>query len=759
MRNLLIALSIFVCVGSAEQAMAAPRQILSTIVIEGNQRVERETILSYVGMRQGLAFGRYDVDRALKALFATGFFADVEMVPQPQGDGKAQLLIKVKENPVISQIAFEGNKRLDDETLEKEIELRSRSVFSRTKAQNDAKRLVQVYRRNGRYSATVEPEIIELDSNRLNLVFQIDEGPETLVKRIRFIGNNVFSDQALRKVVKTEEETWWNPFSSNEKYDPDRLQYDQELLRRFYVSQGYADFQVKSAIAELSPSGNGFYLTITVDEGEKYQFGDVNVQTALSGSEKVDLKPAVTTRKGETYNADQVEDTIEGMVTRLGDEGFAFVDVNPRFKRDPVKKIVDVDYAVNQGPKVYVERININGNSRTLDEVIRREFRFAEGDSYSTSKLNRTEQRLNNLGFFEKVNITQERGSAPDQTVVNVDVAEQSTGEISLGAGFSTVDGPLANFGITENNLLGRGQQLRFNTMIAARRQQYDIGFTEPYFLGREMSAGFDLFKTTQDFSRESAFDRSSNGGALRLGYTLGEHLQHDMYYRFEDVTIDNINANASRFIRDQAGNNTTSLVGQAFTWDHRNNRFETTDGWYLRLSQEVAGLGGNSKFIRHELKAANYFPIAPEWTFQLSALAGNVSGLNWDVRINERFFIGLRQMRGFQVGGIGPRDRATNDGLGGKNYYVGTAELQFPLGLPNDLGISGAAFMDAGNLWGLDQSDPGIVDANTPRVSAGLGLAWKSPFGPIRLDFAQAIVKEKEDVTQLFNVNFGTRF
>lgn len=758
MRNILVLFTFLF--GFALQAHAETRQVLSNVIIEGNQRVERETILSYVGLRQGLEFGRYEVDQALKSLFATGFFADVELTPQPKGDGTANLLVKIKENPIISQIAFEGNKRLDDETLQKEIELRSRSVFSRTKAQNDAKRLVQVYRRNGRYSATVEPQIIELGDNRLNLVFQISEGPETLVKRIRFIGNSVFSDQALQKVVKTEEETWWNPFSSNEKYDPERLQYDQELLRRFYVSQGYADFQVKSAIAELSPSNTGFYLTFTVDEGEKYNFGDVNVKTALGGSEKVDLKPAVTTKKGETYNAEQVEDSIEGMVTTLGDKAFAFVDINPKFKRDPVKKVIDVDYAVNQGPKVFVERININGNSRTLDEVLRREFRFAEGDSYSTSKLTRTEARLKNLGFFEKVDVTQERGSTPDQTVVNVNVAEQSTGEISLGAGYSTVDGPLADFGITENNLLGRGQQLRFHSLIAARRQQYDIGFTEPYFLGREMSAGFDLFKTAQDFSRESSFNRESTGGALRMGYTLGEHLQHDLYYRFEDVTINDIDANASRFIKDQAGQNTTSLIGQSLTWDHRNNRFEPTEGWYLKLNQEVAGLGGDSKFYRHELKAAKYFPIAPEWTFQLAALGGNVTG--WgdeDVRINERFFIGMKQLRGFQVGGIGPRDRVTTDGLGGNSYYAGSAELSFPLGLPNDLGITGAAFVDVGNLWSLDQQDPGIVDSNTPRVSTGLGLAWKSPFGPIRLDFAKAIVKEDEDVTQIFNVNFGTRF
>lgn len=739
--------------------VAAEDPVLKDVVIKGNTRIEEQTILSYIGLRKGLEYNRYDLDQALKALFATGFFSDVDLIPEPVGEGQVRLVVEVTENPIISQIAFEGNKRLEDDELQKEIELRPRSVLSRTKVQSDTQRLLQIYRRSGRYSAQVEPKVITLENNRVNLVFEVDEGPETLVQKIRFIGNKLFSGDALRDAIKTEEATWWNPFSSNEKYDPDRLQFDQELLRRFYVKQGYADFQVKSAIAELSPEGNGFYITFTVDEGERYQFGDVGVETAVSGTEKLDLKEAVTTVKDETYNAEEVETSIDRIVEKLGDKGFAFVDVSPQFKRNAEKRVIDVTYKVNPGPKVYVERINIEGNSRTLDKVIRREFRLAEGDPYSTSKLARTEQRLNNLGFFEKVNVTQERGSAPDQTVVDVEVQEQSTGEITLGAGYSTVDGPLADFGISEKNFLGRGQELKFHSMLAARRQQYDIGFTEPYFLDRELSAGFDLFKIREDFTRQSAFDRENTGGALRLGYALSENLQHNLYYRLEKIDIDNISVNASRFVRDQAGTNTSSLVGHSFTWDHRNNRFEPTEGWYLRLTQEAAGLGGDSRFMRHEVKAADFFPIAPHWTFQLAGAAGNIFGIDRDIRINERFFLGGRQMRGFDVGGLGPRDRATGDALGGKNYYVGTAELQFPLGLPDDLGFSGAIFTDVGSNWDIGFDDPDVFDRNTPRVASGLGIAWKSPFGPIRLDFAKAIVKEREDSTQFFNLNFGTRF
>ncbi len=739
-------------------APSAP-PILAKVVIKGNQRIEKQTILSYANLNIGNKFDKYELDRAIKNLFATGFFADLKLTPIPTSTNKITLVIDVTENPIISKIAFEGNKRIKDEELAAEITLAPRSAFTRTGVQNDVQRILQLYKRSGRYSAKVEPKVITLDNNRVNLVFEIDEGPETYVRQINFIGNKMFSDHTLRDVIRTSESTWWNPFSSSEKYDPDRLLFDKELLRRFYVSQGFADFQVKSTIAELSPNGDGFYITFTLEEGDIYRFGDVAVKTSVAGSGKINLQDSITFASGEIYNADEIENTIENIVEKMGDNGFAFVDVKPHFKRNPHDNTIDVSFRVNQGPKVYVERINITGNSRTLDEVIRREFRLAEGDPYSTSKLARSEQRINNLGFFEKVKVSQEPGSAPDQTVINVDVQEQSTGEITLGAGYSTTDGPLADFGIRESNLLGRGQELRLRTMIASQRQQFDIGFTEPYFLGREIAAGFDIFKTRQDFSRESAFDRATTGGALRLGYTLSEHLKHNIFYRFEEIDITDVDSNASRFIRDQEGVNTSSLIGHALTWDKRNNRFEPTDGWYFRIQQEFAGLGGDSRFIRHEMRAAKYWPIAPQWTFKLATTGGHVLGLGRNIRINERFFVGGRRLRGFENSGIGPRDRLTEDALGGNIFYTATAETTFPLGLPDDLGFLGAAFVDVGSLWDLDVTDDDIVASDSARVSVGVGLSWKSPFGPIRIDFSQAIVKEDEDQTQMFNFNFGTRF
>lgn len=735
--------------------------LITQIVVSGNHRIEYSTIMSYLGIREGLPFNRNDIDRGIKALFATGFFADIKAKPVANPSGGAVLHLQVTENPIINKIAFEGNSHLSDEDLKKEVDLTARSIFTRPKVEAVTQRLLQIYRRSGRYSATVDPKVIVLDDNRVNLAFEISEGKETLVKSIDFVGNKVFTDPVLKDVIKTSEEKWWSPFSSDEKYDPDRVAYDKELLRRFYVSQGYADFQVKSAIAERTPDGNSFYLTFSIDEGEKYRFGNISVDSDIT--DKYELDSELTTATGDIYNADEIENTIDNIVTKLGDKGFAFVDVKPSFERNHAEHTIDLSFDVKMGPRVYVERINIKGNTRTLDEVVRREFRVSEGDAYSTSKLTRSEQRIKNLGFFENVEVSQQQGSAPDQTIIDVDVQEQSTGEVSIGGGFSSTDGALAEFGIKESNLLGRGQELRLNASLATKRQQFNIGFTEPYFLDRDLSAGFDIFKTRTDFSTESSFDRDSIGGALRLGYAINEHLRHDMHYRFEDINITNVDSNASRFIKDQEGTNSSSTIGHSLTWDTRNNRFQTTEGNYIRLSQDFAGVGGDSRYIRHEIKAAKYWPLAPQWTFNIAATGGHLWGWdsNRDIRINERFFIGSRQLRGFDRSGIGPRDVSTADALGGNMYYTASAETTFPIGLPDDLGFLGAAFIDVGDLWNLDVTNAGndIYDSHTPRVSAGIGLAWRSPFGPIRIDFAKALVKEDYDQTQIFNFSFGTRF
>ncbi|MBY0408098.1 MAG: outer membrane protein assembly factor BamA, partial [Rickettsiales bacterium] len=549
-------------------AMPVPEEptlgTIGGIRVEGNQRIESRTIVSYFGLKEGDTFRQSDINAALKNLFVTGFFSDVRLLREGN-----TLIISVTENPVISKVSFEGNDRIETSDLEKEMELKSRSIFSREKVQSDVKRILDIYRASGRYNASVEPKIVEQNENRVDLVYEINEGPVAKVQKISFIGNENFDSDSLRKAMRTEQTAWYKFLSDNDKYDPDRQQFDEELLRRFYNNEGYADFQVTSSTAELSPSKDAFYLTFVVEEGPQYTLSDVKVENGLADKgEKIDLEPMIGTKKEDIYNASKVEETVLAMTTELGNHGYAFVDVHPKLERDRATKTATLTYEIKPGPRVYVERINITGNVRTLDEVVRREFRVKEGDPYNTAKLERTEQRLNNLGFFEKVEVKNEQGSAADKTVVNVDVKEKSTGEINLGAGFSTTDGILGDFGIGERNLLGRGQELRTNFVLAARRRQAQLSFTEPYFLDRELSAGFDIYRTYVDFTRQSSYESDISGAKLRAGYSLQEHLQHSFYYSVFANDIRNVPVTASAFIRGQEGQNVNSAVGQVFAYD-----------------------------------------------------------------------------------------------------------------------------------------------------------------------------------------------
>lgn len=745
-------------IGEAQAAESGDGEYVSDIQVEGNQRIEPSAVETYLGINRGQKVGHYELDLGLKKLYETGFFADVGL-----DFDKGIISVRVVENPSINKVIFEGNDQISSEDLEREITLRSRSIYTRTKVQNDLKRLLDVYRRNGRYSAKITPQIIRKEQNRVDLIYDIVEGPKAFIEKITFIGNDTYGSSTLEGIINSSRHRWYSFLSDSDKYDPDRLQYDQELLRKFYFQNGYADFKVKSAIAELSPQRDAFYLTFTIEEGAKYRFGAIKVESSLSKEKLPDFKEkqTISTHKGDVYNATEVEQSIDRMVDMLGDSGFAFVDITPNVDRrtEGKKKIIDLTYNIKEGPRVYVERINIVGNLRTLDEVIRREFRIAEGDPYSSSKLKRTQQELNNLGYFENVNVQSVPGSAPDKAQLNVEVEEKSTGELSFGAGFSTSDGPLVDAGITERNFLGRGQEVRLRGLFAGRRQQFDIGFTEPYFLDRDLAAGVDLYQTTRDYSSESSFNRDALGAVLRLGYRLSENTRHQIRYTYEDSEITDISPSASTFIKLQEGQTITSMIGHSITYDARDSKLTPTSGYYIRFNQDLAGFGGDSRFIRHELQGEYHYPIAKNWTFSTAASMGNVTGIGKDVPIAQRFFIGSREVRGFANSGLGPRDVATSDALGGNNFYAGTAEVRFPLGLPEDLGVAGAIFTDIGSEWDLDQTGPGINDSSAMRASAGVGIGWSSPFGPIRVDFARAFLKEDFDDTELIRFSFGTRF
>lgn len=738
---------------------AIDKRVVGSIHIQGNERVEESTIRTYLGLKEGEEFSRDAVNTSLKGLFSTGFFADAHIVPVRTEGNKIDLDISVVENPVVNKVVFEGNKAVEDKDLQGELELKPRAVYTRTKVQADVKRMLDIFRRGGRYSAEITPKIIQRDQNRVDVVYEIKEGPVARVKKITFLGNANYTSSVLLKRIRTEEARWYKFLGNDDKYDPDRIQYDQELLRRFYTSEGFADFQVKSSYAELSPAKDYFTIVFSLDEGQKYDFGKVDIQSSLKSLDAAGLKDIVTTKSGSTYNSSQIESSIDALVKELGNRGYAFVAVEPKLERNPEKRIVDLAYSVKEGPRVYVEKINIIGNVRTLDEVIRREMRLAEGDPYNTTRISRSEQRLNNLGFFEKVKITNSQGSSRDKTVLNVEVQEKSTGEISLGGGYSTTDGPLAEFGIRESNLLGRGQDLRFNTTISGIRQQYDISFTEPYFLDRELAAGFDLFKTQLSVSSQVPYQMDTNGGRLRMGYALTEKWSHALNYTFKDTTIGSIQSGASVYIVRQQGDKVESSVGHALTYDSRDNRFTPTSGSYLRLNQDVAGIGGDARYLRQEVHAAYYYPVAPKWTASMQGSGGYIFGFSQDIGIQDRFFLGGTSFRGFENFGVGPHSKSTGDALGGDAYFTAGPELSFPLGLPDDLGFTGQLFVDTGSLWKSQETGADVADSNKLRVSAGAGVSWASPFGPIRIDLTHALVKDTYDKTQVFQFNFGTRF
>ena len=729
--------------------------VINAIRIDGNQRIEAETVKSYLSIAVGDPFNPSQINKSLKSLFATGLFGDVNMVREGN-----TLVIQIDENPIINRIAFEGNERIKDDLLSDEVELRSRVVFTRTKVQNDVARVVEIYRRSGRFAATVDAKIIELPQNRVDLVFEIDEGPSTKIKRINFIGNRRFSDGDLRDVILTKETSLLSFFSSDDTYDPDRVTFDRDLLRTFYLSEGYADFRVVSAVAELTRDRTGFFITFALDEGERYRFGSIAVDSKLRDLSVDELLDDVKSVEDDWYDASQIEDSIQALTERLGNLGFAFVDIRPRTDRNRESKIIDLVYEISEGPRVFVERINITGNVRTLDKVVRREFRLVEGDAFNAAKYRRSRQRIQNLGFFESVDVTQKSGSQPDKTIINVEVAETSTGQLTLGAGISSADGPLGNVSINERNLLGRGQRLRLSFLVSSRRQQVDLGFTEPYFLDRELSAGVDLFARRADLTDQNNFDEDSRGGVLRFGYALTEEIKHSVRYRAQHSSLNNFDDDISPFILKDSGARVTSAVGHTISYDTRNSIFNPTEGYVIRLEQDLAGLLGDAKYFKNRLSGAFHHPITDFFTGSLTGSVGNIIGLfGEDIRIYERFFIGGQSFRGFTTAGIGPRDLRTNDPLGGNTFAISTAEISFPIGLVSAVDLRGRIFTDIGTLTSVDLNGPGLVDGAKIRASAGVGISYGSPFGPILIDLGFPVIKEDYDDTEVIRFSFGARF
>ncbi|HTS39409.1 MAG TPA: outer membrane protein assembly factor BamA [Xanthobacteraceae bacterium] len=775
----------------------AVAQSADSIVVQGNRRVEADTIRSYFRPGPGQRLDAAKIDEALKALYATGLFQDVHV-----NQTGVRLVVTVVENAVINRVAFEGNKKVKDDQLQNEVQSKPRGTLSRSTVQADVQRITEIYRRNGRYDVRVEPKIIELPNGRVDLVFEIKEGDKIGIKTIRFVGNNSYSSSRLKEEIKTAETGLLAFLQTTDIYDPDRIEADRDLLRRFYLKHGFADVRIVSAVGEYDPEVKRFIITFTIEEGPQYRFGKVDIQSNVRAVPAESLRPMLRTDSGAIYNAEAVEKSVEFMSIDVAKRGYPFAVVRPRGERDPATKRINLVYTIDEGSRIYIERINIRGNVRTRDYVIRREFDIAEGDAYNRALVDRAERRLKNLNYFKNVKITTEPGSASDRVVLNVDVEEMPTGEIAVAAGYSTADGVMGEFSIGDRNLLGRGQIVKAAIMYGQRARGFELSYLEPYLLGYRMSGGVSLFARQTLASSYYSYDNRTIGSTLSLGFGLSEEWALQLRYSIyqQEITLplqlnDCIYSSAAKInggtgvlpsdacytdgeaslaVRKElaAGAVMVSLLGYSVIYNTLDNNKNPSEGLFAEFRQDFAGVGGDVNFIRTTADARAYHEVFSDVVSVLHLQGGYITG--WgskDLRMLDHFQMGPNLVRGFEPAGFGPRDLTfgtSQDSLGGTMYWGASVEAQTPVFiLPKDAGVKAALFADAGSLWGYkgptswDVTGETIspADSKSIRASVGVGVLWASPFGPLRFDFAIPVMKQDYDRTQQFRFSGGTRF
>ena len=732
-------------VAAAPQPQAS---VIRSIAVTGNQRLEPETVVSYVKLRVGEPYDRERLDEALRDLYATDLFADATI-----RDNQGNLTIEVRESPVVNRIVLEGNKRLKDDKITPEIRLAPRQIFSRAKARADVARIIELYRRQGRFAATVEPKIVQLEQNRVDVVYEISEGPKSGIRQINILGNEKFSDSDLRGEMVTKRTGLLSFLGSGDVYDPDRLAFDQQKLRMFYLTNGYADFRVVSAVAELTADRRDFIITYVVEEGERYKFGDVRVESGIRDFSSESLTQLLPMKSGQWYNAKQVEDTVTSLAESAGLFGYAFADVEPNFRRDKDAKTMSVTFNVAETPRVYVERIDVSGNTLTRDKVIRREFRLAEGDPFNSIRVKRSRDRIQSLGFFqENLEIEQTQGSAPDRVILSTALEEKATGQLQVSAGFSSLERFLLNLSIEQRNFRGMAQTLRAAVNYSSYSKSVELGFTEPYVFDRNIALGFDLYR--RDYSnfnfiagsRNTTYKQTSTGLTLRGGMPLTEYMQLGARYglNLDDVTLDESQfftdpdgpgplpafcdpLRVSRYLCEAVGKRTSSSIGYSLLYDTTNNRLRPSRGHRFNINQDFAGLGGDVRYLRTRANAAKFWNVGRGFIFSASVEGGYIHSFEKDreagidpVRITDRFFLGEPQIRGFDIRGVGPRvqripydaegklvtDRKqffADDSLGGRAYYQGRLELEIPLSSSfREMGLRPSLFIDTGALFGL---------------------------------------------------------
>lgn len=737
---------------------------VQAITVVGNQRIETGTIESYMVIQQGDPFDPDKINLSLKTLYATGLFQNVSIARQGN-----TLVVTVVENPTVGQVFFEGNKVVEDKDATAAISLKSRAVFTAAAAEADRRALLNLYAQKGYFNATVTPNIIKLSDNRVNVVFQCSDGTQTKISRITFVGNRHFSQGKLRQVVSTRQAAWFRFLSSADQYNEQRVEYDEDLLRQFYLHEGYADFAMNSVNAELSPDHKSFYLTYNFTEGPRYRVASLKVVSSIRNLSGDKLRPLVPISAGDWFDGTALAEGITAVTNQALDLGYAFAQVNPIVNTNPKTRTLTIELDVVQGPQVYIQRIDITGNTRTEDKVIRRELTVADGDGYNQTKIDKSKSNLKELGFFKDEDITTSPGTTPQQVILDTKVTEQATGQFSLGGGYSSDLGALANAGLSQNNFLGTGVNASINALLAQRGTQINLGVTNPYFLDRNLIAGFDLFRTVTDSYTSSATDfsysESDIGADIRLGYRFNANVRQSFTYTLSQRDVYDVASGSSLYVLDEQGVSSLSQLSQSLSFDYVDDDQNPTSGLQVDLTTDFAGLGGSAKYVRLSPDATYYIPLErlfgnKSWVLKFSATGGYViPTFGYQDHIIDRFFLGGDNLRGFADGGVGPHDVSTGDSLGGNIMWTGSAELQFPLPVSPDLGVNGFAFVDTGSTWSLPVTFGPVFDSSAPRVGTGVGVAWNTPFGLIDLSFAEPIVKQKDDQIQQFRVSFGTRF
>jgi outer membrane protein insertion porin family len=725
---------------------------VSEIAISGNSRVSDSTISAYLPVRVGDAISEDSLDNAIDSLFATKLFNDVTI--NIEG---TRISIAVVENPIVNRVNIEGNDVLDDERLLAELDIQPRRVFTRKVAVDATQKLLEIYRLSGRYAAEITPQVIRLDNNRVDLIFEVDEGPLIKVTSISFIGNEAFSDFALRQVISSRQVRWWAFLSSVDKYDESRLDYDARLLRQFYLGRGYANIQIKRAQGGLLADRSGFALTFEIDEGTRYKLRDVSFTSQITDIDVSKFRDDIPLEKGDWYNVKGLEQGLLNVTNSLGNLGYAFVDVRPQVTPDTDSNELDIEISIGEGRKNYIERIEVVNNSRTRDTVIRRELEVVEGDPYNQLKLDKSLRNIKNLGFFRTVDISTVRGSADDQTIAKINVEEQSTGDFSIGVGYSSLDKSTVSLGINERNFLGSGRGLKFSTSLSESRSDYRLGLTEPYFLDRDLRGSAEIFNQKVE---NSTLTTKSTGVNLGVAFDAADDYYHRIGYELSSADSTQSSTTATSLTGEENKDLLRSALSYTIGRSTLDNRFDPTEGYLYELDETVSGLGGDVTFMKTSVRASYFKPLNfNSFILGVRGRAGFVDGLGEKVTQSARFYLGGRTVRGFDSSGIGPRDTGANSAVGGNYMYSATAEIVSSYGLSEDLGVRWTVFSDIGSVWDTDYPS-GVTGANDDslRQSVGVGFLWDTAVGPLTFYWADAVSKTTHDQLKRFQFNIGTR-